>query len=97
MKKLLLCLVSAMVLVGCGGKTSSDSSQSSVDSEPPITEYYATVNSKYDVVNVYSAVGETFDLRTIDSSRIIKSPIEYSIDDSSALQLEKNTVKTWNL
>lgn len=78
-KKFLLCLASIMVLAGCGNDKPSDSSSSEeVDNK----NYYATINSKYDVVHVYGIVGESFDLSTINYANRFEGEPKISIDDN---------------
>ena len=81
-RKILLCLVSSLLLAGCGQTSESNSSVISEENPSPsfdnnssssdIVEeknYYATINSYNDVIYLYGLVGETFDLSNINTSR----------------------------
>ena len=74
-KKLLLCLATSMLLMGCNDTPNTSPSSNSTSNESNSSEviqknYYATINSQYDVVYVYGVKGETFDLTSIDTSRV---------------------------
>lgn len=69
---------------------SSSSSSSSSEVLPP-RDYYATINSKYDIVYVYGVVGETFDLTSIDVSRCCNGTPTFSYS-GDGLQISGDTM-----
>ncbi len=92
-KKLLLCLIAVTALVSCNDKNNSNSASASGTSQPSNNDYsdnssseeidnnyYAVINSVYDVVYIYGVKGQTFDLSTIDSSRCFDGKPTYQID-----------------
>lgn len=100
-KKLLLCLIASTVLLGCdkaGNNTGSSDSNNTGTSETnssevlPPREYYATINSKYDIVYVYGVVGGSFDLTSIDVSRCCAGTPTFSYS-GDGLQISNNTMK----
>ena len=59
-------------------ESSSLNEDSSSIEEIDDKDYYATINSPYDQVNIYGIVGETFDLSTINTKRVTSSNITYT-------------------
>ena len=78
-KKILLCLLTSTLLIGCdqssesltNSSSPSQSVTSSEESSESIVErnYYATINSYNDVIYLYGLIGESFDLNEINTSR----------------------------
>ncbi len=88
-KKLLLCLIASTILASCNKNNSNQPSDSidinnssnSSSEDTIIKDYYAVINSVYDVVYIYGVQGESFDLSTIDTSRCFSGKPTYKINN----------------
>ena len=59
----------------------NESSSSELEQPPLETNRYASINSENDVVYIYGILGETFDLSTIDLSRVSKGNHTFNVSD----------------
>ena len=68
------------------------SSESESESTPEIKDIYAIINSHYDTVHIYGVVNETFDLSTIDYSRVFDGTPTYKTESLTELTISDSTI-----